>query len=257
MARGKCPIVLALATVLLSPASLPASPPGTAKPDPAVHAPPGREFTEMLWMILTKGANMGPTDGWFHPSTSRYGWDDLKHSDKDGDQAISPEELHAPAGLFERLDRDHDGAIKAEDFDWSPRSAYLQRQASARRQFLMMDLDTNGKISMAEWNAFFTRATQDSGALTLENLGNLFYPPPSAAPSSKDAKITPPSSAGPSRWTLMKGLLKGELGSRFEGPSVGDLAPDFTLKTHDGQKEITLSKFRGATPVVLVFGSFT
>lgn len=249
--------VLAELMVVLVPASLPAAPPGAVRPDQANHAPPSRELAEMFWMIMTKGANMGPTDGWFHPSASRYGWDQLKSRDKDGDEAISPDELCAPTELFRRLDRDRDGAINAEDFDWSPRSAYLQRQALARKQFLMMDLDTNGKISKAEWDAFFTKATKDSGALTLENLGDVFYPPPSAPSSSQDAKAKPSASASPSRWTLLKGLFKGELGSRFEGPNVGDFAPDFTLKTHDGKEEITLSKFRGATPVVLVFGSFT
>jgi hypothetical protein len=39
---------------------------------------PGREFLEMFWMIITKGADMGPTDGWFHPSLSRFGWSWLK-----------------------------------------------------------------------------------------------------------------------------------------------------------------------------------
>jgi hypothetical protein len=38
---------------------------------------------------------------------------------------------------------------------------------------------------------------------------------------------------------------------------VGDLAPDFTLETADRTSEVTLSSFRGAKPVVLVFGSYT
>src|SRR5271168_3303516 len=38
---------------------------------------------------------------------------------------------------------------------------------------------------------------------------------------------------------------------------VGDAAPDFTLKTVDGAKEVQLSSFRGKQPVVLVFGSYT
>jgi len=55
----------------------------------------------------------------------------------------------------------------------------------------------------------------------------------------------------------MKGLLDGELGSSHEGPAIGDDAPDFTLKTQDGKRQIRLSQFRGQKPVVLVFGSFT
>jgi hypothetical protein len=38
---------------------------------------------------------------------------------------------------------------------------------------------------------------------------------------------------------------------------VGDQAPDFKLKTKDGQREAQLSSFKGQKPVVLVFGSFT
>ena len=38
--------------------------------------------------------------------------------------------------------------------------------------------------------------------------------------------------------------------------SVGDPAPDFTLKSQHGE-EVTLSSFRGQRPVVLVFGSYT
>lgn len=38
---------------------------------------------------------------------------------------------------------------------------------------------------------------------------------------------------------------------------VGDVAPDFTLKTLDGKQSVQLSARRGAQPVVLVFGSYT
>ena len=37
----------------------------------------------------------------------------------------------------------------------------------------------------------------------------------------------------------------------------GDLAPDFTLPTADKASNMRLSSFRGRTPVVLVFGSYT
>jgi hypothetical protein len=38
---------------------------------------------------------------------------------------------------------------------------------------------------------------------------------------------------------------------------TGDVAPDFTLPTHDHKNQVTLSSFRGQRPVVLVFGSYT
>ena len=56
---------------------------------------------------------------------------------------------------------------------------------------------------------------------------------------------------------LLQGLLTGELGSLYEGPRLGQRAPDFTLVTHDARQTVTLSKFRNDKPVVLIFGSFT
>ncbi len=55
---------------------------------------------------------------------------------------------------------------------------------------------------------------------------------------------------------LFQGLLDGDIGSPFEGPGIGQKAPDFRLKTHDGKREIGLADLRGK-PTVLVFGSFT
>lgn len=43
-------------------------------------------------------------------------------------------------------------------------------------------------------------------------------------------------------------------GGRLE---VGDLAPDFDLRTADKTARVKLSSFRGKQPVVLVFGSYT
>jgi hypothetical protein len=42
-----------------------------------------------------------------------------------------------------------------------------------------------------------------------------------------------------------------------QAPKAGDLAPDFTLYDISGTKSVTLSHFRGKTPVVLIFGSYT
>lgn len=215
------------------------------------HVP---EFLEMARMILAKGADMGPTDGWFHPAESRYGWDWLSARDGDRDGAVGPDELGGPAEMFGRLDRDGDGAIRADDLDWSPDSAYLRRQAAARRRFAMMDRDSNGRVSRDEWAAYFDVATRGGASLTIEGLARALDAPPPPSPKEGGAPTPAP---GPSRWTLLLGLLKGELGSPFEGPGVGVAAPDFTLKTHDGESEVTLSIYRGHRPVVLIFGSFT
>jgi hypothetical protein len=226
----------------------------------------------MLVEIL-QGDDPGPGAGWFRTSVTqtRYDWGWLKARDRDGDGSVSPEELGGPAEFFERLDRDRSGAIKPDDLDWSSQSAYLRRQAEMRRRFVLMDTNSNGRISREEWDAFFSGAAKDKAALTLEDLANALDPPAPAAPQgkdakarpkadkaeSKDAKAEPKAAAGPSHWLLLARFLTGELGSWSDGPRVGDLAPDFTLKTHDGKGAFTLSKSWGEKPVVLVFGSFT
>ena len=40
-------------------------------------------------------------------------------------------------------------------------------------------------------------------------------------------------------------------------PKVGDSAPTFSLKSHDGKSETTLADYKGEKPVVLFFGSYT
>ncbi len=40
-------------------------------------------------------------------------------------------------------------------------------------------------------------------------------------------------------------------------PRVGQVAPDFALRTADGKQTIRLSSFKGQKPVVLIFGSHT
>ena len=40
-------------------------------------------------------------------------------------------------------------------------------------------------------------------------------------------------------------------------PQVGQVAPDFELKSPDGKQTVRLSSFRGGKPVVLIFGSHT
>ena len=59
---------------------------------------------------------------------------------------------------------------------------------------------------------------------------------------------------------LVWGLLPGPRvwqWARSGTLAQGDMAPDFTLQTHDHSGQITLSSFRGERPVVLVFGSYT
>jgi hypothetical protein len=180
---------LALSVALLAGGALWGATP-TKKP----AAVEGAELLEMLIAILGD-SGVGPGDGWFRPSEGRYSWAWL--ADRHGidpKEAITKDAFLGRPELFDRLDRNKDGVLRADDFDWSP-------------------------------------------------------PPRPRRP--------PPPGAMPPRSTLLMGLLTGEIGSAWTGPKVGDLAPDFTLRTQDGQRQISLSEHRGKRPVVLIFGSFT
>ncbi len=55
------------------------------------------------------------------------------------------------------------------------------------------------------------------------------------------------------------GKRRGGLpGSRPDpAPALGAHAPNFKLKTLEGDREVELASFKGRRPVVLVFGSYT
>jgi hypothetical protein len=50
--------------------------------------------------------------------------------------------------------------------------------------------------------------------------------------------------------------IKGDF-RRVDPVHVGDLAPDFKLKTLDDKRTVRLRSHRGQQPVVLIFGSYT
>lgn len=213
---------------------------------PEVKVP---EIVEMLWAVAN-GSKMGPGEGWFHSGQSRYDWTWLasRHG-KESTGTITRQEFLGPADLFDRLDRNHDGELLADDFDWSENSSFVRQSKQARQWFRAIDADSNGRISHAEWEAFFAKAARGKDHLNPDDLRALLQSPPKKeGEKSKDE---------PSPLVLVKGLLAGELGSIHEGPDIGDEAPDLALKTQDGRQTIRLSDFRGKKPVVLIFGSFT
>jgi hypothetical protein len=268
--------VLALAGLAQAPA-----------PAPPVKLPEG---LRMFGSILANGAEMGPGTGWFGPAASRHGWSWLAdRADANRDGKVTPDEWKAAPGLFERLDRDADGAVTAADLDWSPASPYLQRQMMVRQRFASLDDDGNGRISQEEFRKLYAAVARDDSGLTPEDLGVLFGltarrgaggapprggPPPAAARPSLGAilkDLLPPSGAPdpaamPSRHALLKGLVSGEIGALREGPAVGDRAPDFALPLADSgaddagkpvETTVRLSDLLGEQPVILIFGSFT
>jgi Ca2+-binding EF-hand superfamily protein len=214
----------------------------------------GLRHTEAVEMLaaIWQGSQMGAGDGWFHPAQSRYNWKWLAaRHDTDHDGRITRKEFRGPSDLFERLDRDHNGVLSADDFDWSERSPFMRQADMAENWFRMVDRDSNGRISRAEWEQFFQRMAKGRDHVTQEDLREALFPP---RPPMQPGK-PPPGMPSPLLLTL--GLLRGEVGSPCPGPSLGQKAPDFTLRTEDGKGSVNLAEYRGDRPTVLVFGSFT
>ncbi len=254
----RLPAVLWL--VLIAAGTSWADPPAGSNPDPQQEAArtaqwlqnafKGEKPTEAAEMLIAiaKGSQMGPGDGWFHPSQNRYGWRWLaeKHGIKPSD-AIPRDKFQGPEALFARLDRNKDGMLRADDFDWSERSPYVVQSGMLNYWFRSLNRGNDGRLTRDEWMKFFDEAAGGKDHLTPETFRNaLMAGPPGGGTASK----------GPTQEILLRGLFRGELGSLLEGPALGERAPDFRLSTPDGTKEIALADLLGK-PIVLVFGSFT
>jgi EF hand len=216
-------------------------------------APPERHRGEFLqmWDAVVAGSQMGPGDGWFKPSQTRYTWPRLAAPfDKNKDGRISAEELGASQGVFAALDRDGSGAVTRDDLDWSDDSMYARQMSLALQLLRRGDRNGDRKLTKEEWGAVFEQAARGKDAVDAEAVRRLLFPPSAPQPPKG-------MSSGPPKEVLLIGLLTGELGSAAEGPKPEAVAPDFTLMSPDGKTRITLSDYRGKKPVVLIFGSFT
>jgi hypothetical protein len=114
------------------------------------------------------------------------------------------------------------------------------KEKMATQLFTVVDKNKDGKVSRVEWQAHFDGARHEKEFITPDDLREAM---------ALSALRKPP--------VRLLAVFKAETGSIFEGPRVGDVAPDFTLPTEDGKAEINLTKYRANRPLVLVFGNFT
>jgi thiol-disulfide isomerase/thioredoxin len=208
------------------------------------------EAVKMLIAIL-RGSEMGPREGWFGPAQSRFNWKWLAFQqgwDPAAIKSLTREQFTGSDDAFKRLDRDGDGSIAPNDFDWSDNNHWVQYAQMATRLFRRMNTDGDGRLTREDLTAFFERASKGKDHLTASDFRDALL-------AGLLGGFTPGDK--PSRAVLVRGLLAGEVGSRHEGPRVDEPAPDFTLNTADGQSTYQLSQLVGKKPVVLVFGNFT
>lgn len=206
------------------------------------------EAVKML-LAIARGSRMGPGEGWFGPAATRFTWKWLTdlHGLQEGD-FISADKFSGAEQWFNRLDRNKDGRITADDLDWSERNSWVQQSYLVNRLFRRIESNGDGALTRDELNKFFDAAAGGKERLTSEELRDALLSGGSTSFLPGDA---------PSPEMLMRGLFAGEVGSLNEGPNLNTRAPDFSLKTHDGTKTIRLADLIGKKPVVLTFGNFT
>jgi thiol-disulfide isomerase/thioredoxin len=195
------------------------------------------------------GNSANPLPGWYGPGKSQYDWTWLAaRSDSDRDDKITQLEFNGPESVFALLERDGDGVLTATDLDWSDDSILGKRDSQLLTRFRTIDVDSDGRITPAEWADTYEKAADGSEGMTPDQFRAIVLP--------QGARVGFGDMPSKLRLDRLKGILRGDVGSFNEGPALGERAPDFRLKTHDGAKTISLSDLRGK-PVVLTFGSYT
>lgn len=187
------------------------------------------------------------TPDWVRTGQSRYSWNWLaERCDKNGDGSIGRDEFPLSEAVFSRLDRTWDKKLAADDFDWSRDGTLCRQKETTFALFKSVDKNSDGRLSPDEWQAVFAAMAKDKQYLNEEELERLIYLPRVIKTESETKLRTGNSEFSPGRMRV-----------RTPVPQPGEMAPDFELRSPDGNTTVKLSSFRGKKPVVLAFGCFT
>jgi thiol-disulfide isomerase/thioredoxin len=261
----------------------------------ATQGPKERRPTELLeefWPAHPEGLAMvveilgggqaAPGRGWYRKGVSqtRFHWKWVtERFDRNRDGVITRDECKCPDFDFRRLDRDLSGTLTETDFEFPANELAISR---SKIVFSFADANGDGKIIRTEYTRMIFMAVRDPITRTryfadsvdqliacfeesekegLPFLGLSDLQDTIDRRAIRRALPQPPSPDSDfevsSKEVLLRSLLSRELGSMRSGPSLNDAAPDFTLSSIDGSRELTLSKLNGAKPVVLIFGSYS
>ena len=202
-----------------------------------------------MYLVIARGGQMDGSEGWFGPADTRFNWEWLCQQQANSpDEPITKDQFKGPESIFASLDRDRDGRVSPMDLDWSSNNPWVQQSSMINRMFRRMDPSGDGRMTKEEWGSFFSKASNGEDSFRFEQLREALLGGVSGGFNPGDA---------PSRETLIKGLMAGEVGSLQEGPDLDAPAPDFELRPLGGGDPIRLSDRIGKKPVVLTFGNFT
>ena len=179
---------------------------------------------------------------------SRFDWKwVVAQYDKDGDKTVTRKEFPGTAANFARLDQTRDGVLTVEDFDWSTDGPLCGQKETTFALFKSTDTDSDGRISAEEWQALFAKVAKEKSYLNEEELEQLIYLPRVVKTRKETSNFA----------SIAEFLDDANSNFNADLPKVGELAPDFELRSPDGLKTVRLSSFRGKKPVVLIFGCFS
>jgi thiol-disulfide isomerase/thioredoxin len=218
---------------------------------PEAETPEGAQ----MFTAIFSGSQMGAGEGWFKSAETKYSYEWLRKNfgakaseSDDSPPILTKENMPNQSALFDVLDRNRDGQIQPFDLDWSDSNPYVEMSYMLSRVFRRIDPKGKGAISEEDWLKFFKENSQNGKELTNDEFTTGILSGFSAGFMPGDA---------PTAETLLKGFFTGEIGSMYEGPSVGDRAPLFELRKLKSEETIRLKALLGDKPIVLVFGNFT